>query len=141
MPGPVGIAAGPRLASRRRAQRCPQPTRNWRIESYKRALCRRGRARLPAETWANEERRVDAESDGDGGKEPGDAKVEPVDRDEPAGGAGNHAHRVGVHGRHGAAEAQGDVEKSEAQPEQQIGRTDDAQVERSEENTSEHKPR
>src|SRR5262249_15745413 len=73
--------------------------------------------------------RVRAESRGECGKEPGDAEVEPVYRDEPAGRAGNHAHRVGVHGRDGAADAQGDVEKSEAQPEQQIGRTDDAQVE------------
>src|SRR5262249_60905040 len=63
------------------------------------------------------------------GKQSNYADIEPVDRDQPAGRARNHAHGVGVHGGDGAADAQGDVEKSEAQPEQQIGRTDDAQVE------------
>ena len=43
-----------------------------------------------------------------------------------------HAHGVGVHGRDGAADAQGDVEKPQAKPEQEIGRADDAQVERAE---------
>ena len=94
-----------------------------------RGRCKCGVGCLHAEYCVEEHRRVKAESCGNRGKKPGDAEIEPVDRDEPAGGAGNHAQRVGVHGRDGAADAQGDVEKSEAQPEQQIGRTDDAQVE------------
>src|SRR5215471_20866780 len=70
---------------------------------------------LHAEHCADEERRVDAEPGGDGGKETGDAEVEPVDRDEPASGARDHARRIGIHRRDAAAESQGDVEKSEAQ--------------------------
>jgi len=76
----------------------------------------------------DQHRCVKAESRSDRGKESGDAEVEPVDRDEPAGRAGNHAHRVGVHGRDGTADAQGDVEKSKAQREQQISRTDEAEI-------------
>src|SRR5260370_29020771 len=76
----------------------------------------------------DEQRRVQAESGGDGGKEPGDAEVEPVYRDETATRARNHAHRIGVHGRDGAPEAQSDVEKAEAEAEADGGRADDAQV-------------
>ena len=81
--------------------------------------------------WVGSRSPGDIES-GDGGKEAGDAKVEPVDSDEPKARARHHAHRVGIHRRDGAAEAQGDVEKSEAKPEQEIGRADDAQVEAAE---------
>jgi hypothetical protein len=76
-------------------------------------------------------RRVKAETRRDCGKESGDAEIEPVDSDEPADRARNHAHRVGVHGRDAAADALADVEKSEAEaePEADVGRADDAQVE------------
>src|SRR5260370_29468745 len=77
-------------------------------------------------------RRVKADARGDRGKQSDDAEIEPVYRDEPAGGARNHAHRVGVIGREAAADALADVEKSEAEPEADVGRADDAQVERAE---------
>jgi hypothetical protein len=91
-----------------------------------RARCQCGLGRLHTEHCANEERRVNAESGGDGCKETGDPEVEPVDRDERAAGARDHAHCVGDT----AANALADVEKSQAQPEADVGRADDAQVER-----------
>ena len=82
-----------------------------------------------AEHCAHEERGVHAETGGNGGKEPGDAEVEPVDGDEPAARARNHAHRVGVHGSDAAADALHDEEKSQAEPEAEVGRADDAEIE------------
>jgi hypothetical protein len=46
---------------------------------------------------------VQAEPDGDRGEEPGEAEIEPRDRDEAAAGARQHAHRIGVHRRDAAA--------------------------------------
>jgi hypothetical protein len=58
-----------------------------------------------------------AEAGGDGGKESGDAEVEPVDGDNSEARARHHAHRVGVHRRDAAADALQNVEKSQSEPE------------------------
>src|SRR5262249_61902699 len=65
-----------------------------------------------AEHGVHEHRRVKAETGSDCAKETGDPEIEPIDCDEPAGRARDHAHRVGIHRRDGAAETEGDIEKS-----------------------------
>ena len=48
--------------------------------------------------------------------------------------ARHHAHRVGVHGRDAAADGLGYVEECQAEPEADVGRPDDAEVEGAETN-------
>ena len=82
-----------------------------------------------AEDCVDEHTRVQAEPGGDRGKHSGDAEIKPIDRGETTSRARDHAYRIGVHRGDGAARVQSDVEEREAQPEQEIGRADDAQVE------------
>jgi len=77
----------------------------------------------------DEHPRVKTEPGSDCCEEPGDAEIQPIDGDEPAARAGNHTHRIGVHASNRAADALSDKEEAEAEPEAQLDRTDDAQVE------------
>src|SRR5215216_6366553 len=74
--------------------------------------------------------RVGAESERDGGEEPGDAEVEPVDGDEGAGRAGGEAQRIGRHREGDAAESLRGEEQRHPETVEAVNRTEDAQIRR-----------
>src|SRR6185503_498083 len=76
----------------------------------------------------NQQGRVNAEPYGDRCKEPGDAEIEGIDREQSAPGANGHAYCIGNHRLGTAANSLGDEEQPEAHPEAEVSRSDDMEV-------------
>src|SRR5215469_3062310 len=68
----------------------------------------------------DEEYRVETEARGDRGEESGEAKAEPVDRDEPAGDICCKASRIGARGCGTTSETLRDEEQGETKPEADV---------------------